>query len=170
MLKKAIDLIDVMSKWEFFLKFSLAFCLTVFAFIVWMRAIIPVLFRLGKGLSNRQIAIFAKGDNLASLKQYLVNSKLFNTKNIIEIRQKSDLHSAEGLSMFVVCWSDWGDDIDAILSKKQRSTALLIYAQPGAIKDNDILKKLDEESHFLLCNFRGRLVNDIVSSMITTSI
>lgn len=170
MFKKAINLIDILSRWEFLWKFLIGFCFAIFAFAVWFRAIIPVLFRLGKGLSNRQIAIFAKGDNLDSLKQYLVDSKLFNTKNIIEIRQKSDLHSAEGLSMFVVDWSDWGDDIDSILSKKQRSTALLVYAKPGAIQDTNILKRLDEESHFLLCNFRGRLVNDIVSSMITTSI
>ena len=142
----------------------------VWAFILWFRGILPALLRLGNGLARRKIAIFAKGDNLGSLRDLLVDSKLFWKKNIIEITQAGDVGKAEEASVYLVHWHDWATDIETVLTKKPDECALVIYApyDKGRIPD-DQMKNLDGKRHTAVTNFRGRLLNDIVTSMITTS-
>ncbi|MBI1979903.1 MAG: hypothetical protein HYS58_03995 [Elusimicrobia bacterium] len=142
----------------------------VWAFSLWVRGISPALFRLGNGLAKRKIALFAKGDNLASLKHLLVDSKLFNEKNIYEISKTEDIGRAECTTMYLVVWHDWVQDMAEILRQKPDQCALIVYApyDRGRIPD-DQMKALDGKRHTAVTNFRGRLLNDIVASMITTS-
>ncbi len=137
--------------------------------IAWIRGIAPVLWRLGNGLARRKIALFAKGDNLVSLTSLLIDSKLFNEKNIIPITKKEDTGKSENMTLFLVCWPDWKDDIDSILDEKSDGSALLVYSptESGQI-DKTITTKLDKERNVLLSNFRGRLLSDLVASMIIT--
>jgi hypothetical protein len=141
-----------------------------YAFYLWVTGIAPVLYRLGNGLAKRKIAIFASGDNLTSIKGLLLDSKLFKAKNICEITQLRDIEGAQGASVYLVYWPDWETHIDSILDKKPDSCALIVY-QPydkGRIADAE-MRKLDDKRHTAVTNFRGRLLNDIVTSMITTS-
>lgn len=46
----------------------------------WFIGIIPAMVRLGNGFAKRKIAIFAKGDHFMSLKDLLVDSKLFKAR------------------------------------------------------------------------------------------
>lgn len=57
-----------------------------------------------------------------------------------------------------------------ILFMKPDECALVVYApyDQGRIPDEQ-MKKLDGKRHTAVTNFRGRLLNDIVASMITTS-
>jgi hypothetical protein len=49
-------------------------------------------------------------------------------------------------------------------------TALIVYSPQGADKiDQASLKKIDNEPNSVIVNFRGRLLNDIFTSVITTS-
>lgn len=138
--------------------------------VAWLRGILPALLRLGNGLAKRKIAIFAKGDNLTSLKDLLLDSKLFNKNNIINITTKNDLGKAEKSTLFLVFWPDWKSDIENILIKKGDETVLIVYApqESGFIPKNQ-MSELTEERNVMVTNFRGRLLNDIVVSMITTS-
>jgi len=139
--------------------------------VLWFKGILPVLFRLGKGLSKRKIAIFAKSDNLTSLKSLLLDSELFSEKNIVKITSNDDIGKAEESTLFLIFWHDWGKkDIDEILNKKTDKTALVIYApqDKGFISKEDF-KKINKERNVSIANLRGRLLNDIVSSLITTS-
>lgn len=140
------------------------------AIVLWFRGILPVLLRLGNGLAKRKIVIFAKGDNVSSIKSLLLDSKLFNQKNIFEITNKGDIGKAEEASVYLVYWSDWADDITEILNKKPDKCAMVVYApyDKGKIPDEQ-MKNLDGKRHTAVTNFRGRLLNDIVSFMITTS-
>jgi hypothetical protein len=142
----------------------------VYAVILWTRGVFPALLRLGNGLAKRKIAIFAKADNLSSLRNLLIDSKLFKGKNICEISVTGDIGRAESATMFLVYWPDWAIDITEILDKKNDECALIVYApyDKGRIPD-DQMKKLDGKRHTAVTNFRGRLLNDIVASMITTS-
>jgi len=146
--------------------------LAILVFGVWgtLSGILPVLIRLGRGLAKRQIAIFAKGDKLRSLRDLMLDSKLFKSKNIKDITSVSDLGRAEGITIFLIFWDDWKDDIDKILNQKTDSTALLVYAPMdfGDIPQN-LMCKIDEQRNVTVTRFRGRLLNDIVVSMITTS-
>ena len=140
------------------------------AVILWLMGISPVLLRLGNGLAKRKIAIFAKNDNVASLKSLLMDSKLFREKNIFVITNKNDIGIAEKASIYLVYWHDWEADIDEILNKKPDKCALVVYApyNKGRLTDENMVK-LDGKRHTAVTNFRGRVLNDIVTSMITTS-
>ena len=142
----------------------------IWAIILWTKGISPALYRLGNGLAKRKIAIFAKNDNVSSLKSLLCDSGLFRQKNIFEITNSGDIGKAEEASVYLVYWHDWADDINQILDKKPDKCALVVYApyDKDRIPDEQ-MKNLDGKRHSAVTNFRGRLLNDIVTAMITTS-
>ena len=53
---------------------------TVTIIYTFAKGILPAVWRLGNGLAKRKIAVFARGDNAASLRALLVDSKLLNAK------------------------------------------------------------------------------------------
>jgi hypothetical protein len=134
------------------------------------RGIAPVLWRLGNGLANRKIALFAKGENLTSLKNLLLDSKLIHDKNILEVAGPGDVGRAKDATVYIVFWHDWADDIDAILNQKPDSCALIVYSPYDLEKIPPAqMKKLDAKRHTAVTNFRGHLLNDVITSMITTT-
>ncbi len=98
------------------------------AVALWVRGIAPALIRLGNGLARRKIALFAKGDNAASLMHLLTDSRLFKASNIIQIAKPEDLGRAERASIFLVFWHDWADHIQEILGKKPDACPLVVYS------------------------------------------
>lgn len=142
----------------------------VYAVALWANGVLPALVRLGNGLAKRKIALFAKADNARSLKSLLIDSKLFKTSNIIEIEKRDDIGRAEAATIFLVLWHDWASAIEEILRKKSDQCPLIIYAphDKGKIPDAE-MAKLDGHRHTAVTNFRGRLLNDIVVSIITTT-
>jgi len=141
----------------------------IWGFVLWTKGISPALYRLGNGLAKRKIAVFARGDNVNSLRSLLADSKLFSEKNIFEITNVGDIGKAEKASVYLVFWHDWSNHITQILEKKPDACALIIYApyEKGRIPDEQ-MKNLDGKRHTAVTNFRGRLLNDIVTAMITT--
>lgn len=131
---------------------------------------LPVLIRLGNGLKKRKIAIFAKGDALGSLEALFDDSKLFSAKNIIRISQSGDFGRAEEASVFLVNWPDWQDELDRIVALKRDRTALVIYAPQGkGFLPEASIALLEQHRNIVLANLRGRLLNDVVVSLITTA-
>lgn len=150
---------------------TVIFLLTIlWAIYAWFKGILPAMLRLGNGLAKRKIAIFAKGDNFSSLKDLLTDSKLFNKNNIIRISSQGDFGKAEQATLYLVFWHDWNDKIDEILASKKDSTALIVYApQELGFIPPDKMKALNSKRNVIVTNFRGRLLNDIVGSLMTTS-
>lgn len=144
--------------------------LIVIAIVTWLSGIAPPLWRLGIGLAQRKVAIFARNENLGSLRDLMVRSRLFKSKNIIEIQTVGDLAVAEDASVYVMYWPDWSNSIDRVLEKKRSSIPMIIYApfENGRIPDETMVK-IDGHRHTAVTNFRGRLLNDILTAMITTS-
>ena len=138
--------------------------------VLWIKGISPVLYRLGDGLANRSIAVFAKNDNLTSLKSLLIQSKLFREQNILSITKSDDLSTAEQASVYLMYWPDWKEHTAEILHMKPNSCPLVVYAplNGGRIPEAEMVN-LDDKRHTAVTNFRGRLLNDIVTAMITTS-
>jgi hypothetical protein len=139
-------------------------------FVLWISGIAPVLWRLGNGLSKRKVVIFASADNLGSLKSLLLDSRLFSRKNIIDITIEADIDKAASETMFLVHWPDFAESIDRILDLKSDGSALIIYAprDHGPIPDR-VMARIGDRRNTSVTNFRGRLMNDIVTAMITTS-
>src|SRR6266699_1803730 len=90
----------------------------------WSTGIIPAMVRLGNGVAKRKIAIFAKGDQFISLKDLLVDSKLFKAKNIIQVSTKNDFGRAEQSTLYLIYWPDWQNELDDILRSKKENHAL----------------------------------------------
>jgi len=141
----------------------------ILAVITWIRGIAPAIIRLGNGLAKRKIAIFAKSDTLSSLTSLLIDSGLFLEKNITIITKEDDFGKSEESTLFLVYWPDWKDKIIKIANRKKDSEALVIYSpkSAGPIPE-DVIAELDKGRNVALVNFRGRLLNDIVTAMITT--
>ena len=110
-------------------------------FCRWIAGISPALWRLGKGLADRKIAVFANGDDFQSLKNLLVDSKLFKERNIEQIT-RNEVKKAEKYSLFLAHWKSIASYLDAILSEKKDDTALLVYApqEEGPVPQGDIVK------------------------------
>lgn len=133
---------------------------------LWVQGILPVLWRLGNGLAKRQLVIFAKADNFSSLRDLLVDSRLFSSRNIGHISSLDDIKKADNYTLFLVYWPDWKEDLKEIVAQKHDATALVIYAPQGKLTDEQLA--LLNDRNVMLANFRGRLLNDIVVSMVTT--
>lgn len=138
--------------------------------ILWIKGIFPVLYRLGKGLAGRKIAIFAKDNNLNSLRDLLIHSGLFYINNIYSITGKESFGIMEKATVYLVYWPDFKDEIEQIVDNTKDGTALIIYAPHNlGIIPEDQMEKINSKRNAAVSNFRGRLLNDIVTSMITTS-
>jgi hypothetical protein len=112
--------------------------------------------------------VFASGDALRSLEELLHDCKLFGRSSIIPVPSGADIGKAEDASVFLLNWADFDQHIDAVLHKKKDKTPLIVHALPGAIPPA-MMARLANQRNVAVCNFRGRLLNDLVTSMITTS-
>jgi hypothetical protein len=139
----------------------------VYVLYLVLRGVVPVLFRLGMGLSRRKIAVFAE-DEFKGLTDMLVDSGLFQESNVIRI-DKGSIKKAEGMTLFLLHWKSFESEIEKILAMKDDTTALVVYApsNEGPI-DKTIMEKINQERNSIVVNLRGRLLNDILVSMITT--
>ncbi len=141
----------------------------VLALIAWVRGIFPALLRLGNGLAKRKIVIFAKSNTLSSLTNLLIGSDLFLEKNILKVTKEDDFGIAENATLFLVYWPEWKEEITKIKNLKKDGEALIIYAPKSAgFIPEDVMADLDKGRNVTVVNFRGRLLNDIVTAMITT--
>lgn len=148
-------------------------CIVVVAFLAgiykWVTGISPALWRLGKGLASRKIAVVAESDGFTSLKNLLIDSNLFKERNIIQVTGK-ELKKAANYTLLLAHWGSISSHLDSILSDKRDETALLIYApQEEGLIPREELGKINQHRNVIVVNFRGRLLNDIVTSLITTS-
>jgi len=111
---------------------------------------------------------FGSVEIFESLKNSLIDSNIFKKKNIIHI-SSDNIDKAKDETIFLVDWETFGDKIEQIFSaRKNHQTAIVIYAKPASIpqeKMNDIANR----ANTVVVNFRGRLLNDILTSLITTS-
>lgn len=163
MIRQILDILSGVSK-------IVVVIAALYGLYLWVRGIAPALYRLGMGLARRKIAIFAKPAVSESLRSLLVDSGLFKVSNLVSITHEGDVSKAAKATIFLVYWPDWSDRIPKILKEKRDSTALIMYApQDKGPLPPDAINQLDNERNVVLCNFRGRLLNDIVASIITTS-
>lgn len=136
----------------------------------YLRGIVPVGMRIGNGLSKRKIALFASGDNLKIIKNVVLRSSLFRDENLVEISSLAEFDSHEGTDFFIVYYPDWKDHFHKILTAKKEQMPLLVYSPPFFPRiDDAVMQEIDQKRNTAVSNFRGRLLNDIFTAMITTN-
>ena len=136
-----------------------------------VKGVLPVLYRLGTGLAKRKIAIFAAPTAYGELRQLLIDSKLFKPGNITHVHSPAEIDVAESASVFLVFWPDWATSLDPLLEARRPNVPCIVYAPQasGLIERTDVNRLDEHHRHTIVTNFRGRLLNDIVTAMITTS-
>lgn len=139
----------------------------LYGIYLFARGIFPVWFRLGMGLSKRKIAVFAEKE-FGDLRDMLVESGLFQKENVIKI-EKQSIKKAQGMTLFLMHWKSFEGEIEKILKMKNLETALIVYApQSEGFIDKPMMERISQERNSIVVNLRGRLLNDILVSMITT--
>ncbi|MCX6064969.1 MAG: hypothetical protein NT121_04345 [Chloroflexi bacterium] len=139
----------------------------IYAIYLFVRGIFPVWYRLGVGLSRRKIAIFAESE-FDGLKSILLDSGLFLDENVVQIHRGS-IKKAEGYTLFLMHWKSFEAETEEILRLKKDSTALIVYApQSEGFIEPSALGKINQQRNAIVVNLRGRLLNDVLVSMITT--
>ncbi len=140
----------------------------LYRIICWFLGITPILIRLGTALWKRKVAIFATAEAYTNLRDVLIDSKIFTINSIIHINI-DNFDKAKGETIFLVDWESCGDKIEQIFSTRlNHQTAIVIYAKPASIPQ-DKMSDIANRSNTVVVNFRGRLLNDILTSLITTS-
>lgn len=139
----------------------------LYGIYLFVRGIFPVWYRLGMGLSKRKIAVFAENE-FDDLRDMLVESGLFQKENVIKI-EKQSIKKAQGMTLFLMHWKGFESEIEKILEMKNLETALIVYAPQGeGFIDRSIMERISQERNSIVVNLRGRLLNDILVTMITT--
>lgn len=144
---------------------SLIFIL--YAIYATARGLLPVLIRLGYSLWRKRIIIFASNDMATELQRLINESDLFN-RSRIQIAGQNDVENARKANVVLVYWRDVQDYIQDVIGNRSEHAALIIYAphRDGPIPA-DVLNDLERRKHVTVCNFRGRLMNDVLTSMMT---
>lgn len=138
--------------------------------VLWLYGLIPVLWRLGNGLVRKEIVIYAKGDNARNLERLVSDMKIFKG-SVKVVSDNSHLGDAQEADVHLLRWCDSKDMFGDIADKKKRDSAIIIYCPFKDGKLDDAAGAiLDNLENGVLTQFRGRLLNDIVTSMITTNL
>lgn len=146
----------------------------VLNFIFWALGVAPLLWRLGYGRWVRKIAIVAKDDFFNQLKKDLVNSGIFRENNISQISSKS-LSQVKDCDLLLVHYQSFSEqEIKTILANKKSKAGMVFYYPEFSPKNgkripDEMLKQVSNTENTTVVNFRGRLLNDIMTTLITTS-
>lgn len=142
------------------------------AVICWVLGIGPLLYRLGMGRWGRKISVLADSASFALLKADLVNSGIFREKNVEHINH-GDLSKVRERDLLLVRYGSYSvDQIKTIISNKNSSAGMIIYFpdfSPTNRVPDDVMSLINNEPHAILVNFRGRLINDILITLLSTS-
>ena len=146
--------------------------LTILTFLYgvacWFFEISPIVFRLGLALWKRNVAIFSSADQFQSLKNTLIDSRIFTERKIVHITA-DNIERAKNETIYLVDWESFGANIEQVFSTRyNHQTAIIIFAKPGSIPQ-ETMGQIANRPNTVVVNFRGRLLNDIITSLITTS-
>lgn len=143
-----------------------------YVIICWFLGITPLLRRLGLGRWFRKVYIAAQGDSYENLSSDLIDSGVFREKNINQITSESIAKIKDSDLILLDYNSFKEDEIKKIISNKKSKAGLVVYfpikTGSGRIGD-EIMELINNEPHTVLVNFRGRLINDLLVTLLCTS-
>jgi len=150
-----------------------AICLFVWAVISWSLGVFPLFLRLGFGRWNRKIAIVANDDMFSSLKTDLTDTGVFREKNIYQIKADTLSKVKESTLALIHYQSFTEDQIKTILSNKKSNAGFIFYfpefTPPSVVISLEMMKAINNQQFTTIVNMRGRLINDIVTTLLSTS-
>lgn len=151
----------------------LAIALFVWAVISWCLGVFPLFLRLGFGRWTRKIAIVADDNNCSSLTTDLIDTGIFREKNIYQIKADS-LAKLKDTTLALIHYQSFdGSQINTMLTNKRAKASFIFYfpeyAPPSTVIPPEMLKAINNHPFTIIVNTRGRLINDIVTTLLSTS-
>lgn len=134
----------------------------------WVFDVTPIAIRFGRAIRNRSTAVFASTEGFATVREALCRSRIFKDKNIAHIGA-DNVEAGADHTLFIVDWDSFSNQIDAVFTlRRSANIPVVILAKPRAISD-ELMERIANHPSTIVVNFRGRLVNDILTLMVTTS-
>lgn len=126
--------------------------------------------RFGLALYGKKILIVASDEDYHDLEEDLSDSGLIKRKNIQRVSDKQISKTKDALLLIVVYGYLDKEGFREIINGKSSRCGLIVHCPPekGRI-DDDEKKLLGKTAFTTLCNLRGRLVNDVLLMMLSTS-
>lgn len=146
----------------------------VMTFVSFLLGITPLVWRLGLGRWIRKIAIAANNDTYNSLRTDLIDSGIFRKGNIQPI-SGDHLSKVKDYSLVLVHYQSFTEQqIRQMLNDKKSTSGMIFYFPEFNPSENKkipepLMKVIGEKENTTVVNLRGRLLNDIVTTLITTS-
>lgn len=174
-----IDIIIRFYNHPFFIVFGgITATITVFgvvlSFVFWALGIAPLLWRLGLGRWLRRISIVSNLEKYNELRTDLVDSGIFRGNNVSQINPQQ-LPKIKDSDLILVDYQSFDESqIYEILSYKKNTAGMIFYYpnyshEKGKNIPEEMRNKISNTPNTTVVNFRGRLLNDIVTTLITTS-
>lgn len=143
------------------------------AVVGWFLGVGPLLYRLGLGRWRRKVSILADGNRFSTLKADLIDSGVFREKNIDHLTEH-DLAKVKDCNLLLLHYESFtANQIKTIIAHKKSEAGLVVYFPefdpPTKMIPKDITRLINNEPHTVLANFRGRLINDILVTLLSTS-
>lgn len=150
-----------------------AIALFIWAVISWLLGIFPLFLRLGFGRWARKIAIVASDEKYSSLKADLIDTGIFREKNVYQIKNDS-LAKIKDANLVLIHYQSCTEvDLRTILANKKSHAGFIFYfpefTPPATVIPPDMMKDINNQQFTTVVNMRGRLINDIVTTLISTS-
>lgn len=143
------------------------------AVVCWIMGIYPLLSRLGFARWSRKIAVIAKDEMYNSLKTDLIDTAIFRDKNISQISSNSFAKIKESSLALIHYQSFTEDEIKTILSNKKSNAGFVFYfpefSPPQKVIPPEMMKLINNEQFTIVVNMRGRLMNDLLVMLLSTS-
>lgn len=132
-----------------------------------IKGVVRPLWRLGLGLSQRQVLIAASQDDYDSIKHLLEKCNLF-VKTVMPRYNGSDMELIQNADVIVYRYEDI-ETLKEILSRRAKNTPLIVYAKNKEIEDEEAWVMLDKYTNTTVCNLKGRLINDVLVGLMTNA-
>lgn len=128
------------------------------------------LVRFGLALHAKKIMVVADAADYSDIKEDLCDSGLIKKENIQLISDKHLAKAKETLLLVVVYGYLDESAFESVVKGKDARCGLIVYCPPekGRIREDE-MQLLSKTNFTALCNFRGRLVNDVLLMMLSTS-
>jgi hypothetical protein len=140
--------------------------------ICWALGIYPVFTRLGFGRWFRRIHVVATLEKYNELKDDMVSTGMFRASNIYHV-SNGTLTKLKEASLALVHYQSFSEDeIRTIISNKRANAGYIFYFPEFVPGQNaiptDTLKLINNEQFTTVVNMRGRLMNDIMVTLLST--
>ncbi len=143
------------------------------AIVGWIIGVYPLFLRLGFGRWSRKIMIAGSDEKFNSLKSDLVATGVFRDKNISQI-SKQNLAKLKDCNLVLVHYQSFSEnEIKTILSNKKAGAGFVFYfpefCSPNHVIPKEIVDLINNEQFTTVVNMRGRLINDLLVMLLSTS-